>query len=66
MKLGGGKLTTTLGIDYERANDDRQGYENFVGLTLGVKGALRRDEVDRRDQCRPVCPGRMAARPTGS
>jgi iron complex outermembrane receptor protein len=46
-ELGGGKLTTTLGVDYERANDDRQGYENFVGLTLGVKGALRRDEVDR-------------------
>ena len=45
-ELGGGRLTTTIGIDYERASDDRRGYENFVGQTLGVKGALRRDEVN--------------------
>ena len=45
-ELGGGRLTTTIGVDYERANDDRRGYENFVGETLGVKGALRRDEVN--------------------
>ena len=44
--LGGGRLTTTIGLDYERASDDRRGYENFVGETLGVKGALRRDEVN--------------------
>jgi len=25
-------------------NDDRTGYENFIGATLGVKGKLRRDE----------------------
>jgi len=25
-------------------NDDRTGYENFIGSTLGVKGKLRRDE----------------------
>ena len=45
-ELGGGRLTTTIGLDYERASDDRRGYENFVGQTLGVKGALRRDEVN--------------------
>ena len=44
--LSGGRLTTTIGLDYERASDDRRGYENFVGETLGVKGALRRDEVN--------------------
>ncbi|MFZ2972384.1 MAG: TonB-dependent receptor [Ferribacterium limneticum] len=45
--LAGGKLTTTLGADYEQSTDDRRGYENFVGTTLGVKGALRRLEEDR-------------------
>lgn len=45
-RLAGGRLTTTLGVDYERSVDDRQGYENFIGTTLGVKGRLRRDETD--------------------
>ncbi|SFV17673.1 TonB-dependent receptor family protein [Pseudoduganella namucuonensis] len=42
--LAGGKLTSTAGIEYGRSSDDRQGYENFVGTELGVKGRLRRDE----------------------
>ena len=44
--LGSGELTITAGIDYDRAEDARRGYENFSGATLGVKGALRRDELD--------------------
>lgn len=44
--LASGSLTTTAGIDYGRSSDDRQGYENFIGSQLGVKGALRRDEQD--------------------
>lgn len=47
FELAGGKLTTTLGVDYEQSEDARRGYENFVGSTLGVKGKLRRDETDR-------------------
>lgn len=43
----GGRLTTTLGMDYEMSRDDRRGYENFVGNSLGVKGNLRRQETDR-------------------
>lgn len=46
-ELVGGKLTTTLGMDYEESIDERRGYRNFVGTTLGVKGALRRDEEDK-------------------
>lgn len=42
----GGALTTTIGIDYGRSSDGRQGYENFIGSQFGVKGALRRDERD--------------------
>jgi iron complex outermembrane receptor protein len=45
-RLGGGKLSTTVGIAVDRSTDDRQGYENFVGNVFGVKGALRRDETD--------------------
>jgi iron complex outermembrane receptor protein len=42
----GGTLATTLGIDYGRSSDERQGYENFIGNEFGVKGRLRRDETD--------------------
>lgn len=45
--LAGGKLTTTLGSDYEQSSDDRRGYENFIGAQLGVKGNLRRQERDQ-------------------
>ncbi len=34
----------TVGLNYDLMNDDRTGYENFIGTTLGVKGKLRRDE----------------------
>jgi iron complex outermembrane receptor protein len=44
--LSGGKLSTTLGIDYDRSTDARQGFENFAGTQFGVQGALRRDESD--------------------
>ncbi|MGW8395043.1 TonB-dependent receptor family protein [Pseudoduganella sp. HUAS MS19] len=44
--LAGGKLTTSVGIEYGNSKDDRKGYENFSGTTLGVKGRLRRDEED--------------------
>ena len=46
IALAQGKLTLTAGADFDRSEDDRQGFENFVGDTLGVKGALRRDEID--------------------
>ncbi len=54
--LAGGRLTTTLGFDYEQATDDRQGYENFLGSGVpancianicGVAGRMRRNEEDR-------------------
>jgi iron complex outermembrane receptor protein len=45
-ELAEGTLRTTAGLDYDRSSDDRQGYENFIGNQLGVKGALRRDETD--------------------
>jgi iron complex outermembrane receptor protein len=46
MPLAGGRLDVTVGLDSAQARDRRQGFENFVGAQLGVKGALRRDEQD--------------------
>ncbi len=45
-ELAGGKLSLTGGLDVDRSSDDRRGYENFIGDTLGVQGRLRRDETD--------------------
>lgn len=41
-----GNLTVTVGADFDRSTDDRRGYQNFSGGTLGVKGELRRKEKD--------------------
>ncbi len=40
------RATLTAGVSVERLGEDRRGYENFVGSTLGVTGQLRRDEVN--------------------
>ena len=44
--LGGQPLDLAAGIAYDRSSQMRLGYENFVGTTLGVAGALRRNEQD--------------------
>ena len=46
IALAGGKLSTTVGIDYSQSKDNRQGYENFIGAQFGLQGKLRRDETD--------------------
>nr|WP_307727749.1 TonB-dependent receptor [Massilia sp. MS-15] len=45
--LGSGTLRTTAGVEYADSEDLRQGFENFLGTQLGVKGRLRRDERNR-------------------
>jgi iron complex outermembrane receptor protein len=54
-KTTAGEMPASLvvGLAYDALKEKRRGYENFVGTTLGVKGALRRDErndVDNFDQ----------------
>jgi iron complex outermembrane receptor protein len=44
---GARPLTLIAGVAVDRQDQHRRGYENFVGTTLGVRGRLRRDEVDR-------------------
>ncbi|NTV09259.1 MAG: TonB-dependent receptor [Zoogloea sp.] len=46
-QAAGGKLTVNAGADYDSSQDDRRGYENYVGSTLGVLGGLRRQETDK-------------------
>lgn len=47
--LAGQPITWVMGVSYDRQNELRRGYNNFVGSDLGVKGALRRDENDIAD-----------------
>ena len=42
--LAGRPLSWIAGFSYDRQNELRRGYNNFVGTTLGVTGNLRRDE----------------------
>ena len=42
--LGGAPVTLTLGAATDQLKEDRKGFQNFLGTTLGVLGALRRDE----------------------
>ena len=59
-ELGGGKLTTTLGADFDSSTDQRRGYENFIGTTLGVKGRLRRQETDSVESLDPYLQAEWA------
>jgi iron complex outermembrane receptor protein len=43
----GRPLDVVIGANADRQRQDRRGYENFVGDTLGIKGRLRRDQADR-------------------
>src|SRR6185437_3491424 len=45
-ELAGRPLDFAAGLAWDRQDQHRRGYENFVGDTLGVVGALRRDEQD--------------------
>lgn len=44
--LAGQPLSWVVGASYDTQNELRRGYDNFIGGTLGVVGALRRNEND--------------------
>ncbi len=50
-RWGGTPATVTAGLSQEQVDEDRRGFQNFVGTgasqVLGVQGALRRDERNR-------------------
>lgn len=45
-RLAGRVASLTIGVEDQRSNEHRLGYENFIGARLGVVGALRRDQRD--------------------
>ena len=45
--LIGAPFSVHLGMNYDNLDETRKGYQNFVGATLGVQGALRRNEDNR-------------------
>lgn len=45
-ELAGRPLDFAAGLAWDREDQHRRGYENFIGETLGIVGALRRDEQD--------------------
>jgi iron complex outermembrane receptor protein len=46
-RLAGGPLTLTAGLMADELTEHRQGFQNFAGTTVGVMGALRRDENNK-------------------
>jgi iron complex outermembrane recepter protein len=50
-------LELVAGLSYDTMGEHRQGWQNFVGTTLGVQGALRRDEDNRVDNLDPYLQG---------
>ena len=48
-----GKLTASAGLAMDRQDEDRRGFENFQGATLGVQGRLRRNETNRASTLDP-------------
>jgi iron complex outermembrane recepter protein len=41
------------GLAFDRVNEQRRGFQNFIGSTLGVVGERRRDEANRADSLDP-------------
>ncbi|MDL2356327.1 MAG: TonB-dependent receptor [Pseudomonadota bacterium] len=62
-RYGDARLTATVGIEYGQSDDDRKGYENFIGTQFGVQGALRRDEQDSLSSVDPYVQGEWQAGP---
>lgn len=45
-ELAGMPFSWIVGVSYDWQDELRRGFDNFIGKTLGVQGALRRDEND--------------------
>ena len=45
-ELAARPFEVAAGVTWDRQRQHRRGYENFVGDALGVRGTLRRDEID--------------------
>jgi len=61
--VAGRPLAWVAGLSYDTQNERRQGYDNFVGTTLGVQGVLRRDENDIARNLDEYTQGSLALAP---
>ena len=52
------------GVNAESQSDERRGYENFIGTTLGVTGALRREETNKARNTDVYAQGEHKLSPT--
>jgi len=52
-EMAGAPLEVVAGLAYDRMREHRLGWQNFSGTTLGVEGALRRDEDNVVDNFDP-------------
>ncbi|MBS7778745.1 TonB-dependent receptor [Acidovorax sp. CCYZU-2555] len=59
-------VTVTAGLAFDTMKEDRQGYENFIGSQLGVKGALRRNEDNTVTSIDPYVQATWQLAPTWS
>jgi len=53
----GARLGLVAGLSWARQNEQRNGYENFIGDRLGVRGRLRRDESNMAESVEPYLQG---------
>jgi iron complex outermembrane receptor protein len=56
-----GRVNLSAGLASDRQTDERKGYQNFLGPTLGVQGALRRDETNRATTLDPYAQGEWSS-----
>jgi iron complex outermembrane receptor protein len=61
--LGELPLELVAGLAYDSLREHRLGYQNFSGATLGVQGALRRDEDNRVSSLDPYAQATLKLAP---
>ncbi|WP_411883082.1 TonB-dependent receptor domain-containing protein [Polaromonas sp. YR568] len=61
--LGELPLELVAGLAYDSLRERRLGYQNFSGATLGVQGALRRDEDNRVSSLDPYAQATLKLSP---
>ena len=62
-QLAGSPLSVVLGLAANVVEEDRRGYNNFLGRQLGVKGTLRRDERNTLNNADPYLQASWAFAP---
>jgi hypothetical protein len=58
-------LELVAGLAYDSLREHRLGFQNFSGATLGVQGALRRDEDNRVSSLDPYAQATLKLRRAG-